>query len=116
MSKQIKQMQMDALKTTFKGVRDLVVLSVTKVDATLDNVVRRNLRKKNVHLHMVKNSLTRRVFGELGLKLDADSPYWKGNSVLAWGAGSIAELSQAIDAEFKIKTQAAQLKDKLTIK
>src|SRR5205823_1797500 len=112
MSKQIKQMQMDALKKAFVGVRDLVVLNVTGVNATLDNTLRHNLRKKNIRLQMVKNSLTRRVFGELGLKVGEDSPFWKGNSVLAWGAGSIAELSQALEAELKGKA-AAQLKDKL---
>ena len=115
MSKQIKQLQMDALKKTFTGVRDLVVLNVTGVNAMLDNSVRHNLRKKNIRLQMVKNSLTRRVFGELGLTLSGDSPFWKGNSLLAWGAGSIAELSQALDAELKGKS-AAQLKDKLTVK
>ena len=41
------------------------------------------------------------MFGELGLNVADDSPYWAGPTLLAWGAGSIAELSQAIDGELK---------------
>ena len=106
---------MDSLKQNFQGVRDMVFLSATGISCQAENQMRLGLRKKNIRLQMVKNSLTRRVFGELGLTLSEDSPFWKGNSLLAWGAGSIAELSQALDAELKGKS-AAQLKDKLTVK
>jgi large subunit ribosomal protein L10 len=115
MSKQIKQMEMDTLKQSFQGVRDLVVLSISKVNATADNGLRQTLRKKNIRLQVVKNSLTRRVFGELGFKIPDDSPYWAGPSTIAYGAGSIAELSQAIEAELKGKT-GAQYKDKVRVK
>ena len=115
MSKQIKQMQMDALHHSFKGVTDLVVLNVNGVNATLDNGLRHSLRKKGIRLQMVKNSLTRRVFGDMGLKIDKDSPYWAGNSVIAWGAGSLGELSKAIEAELKGK-QLAVFKDKIKVK
>jgi large subunit ribosomal protein L10 len=93
MSKQIKQMEMDALKQTFQGVRDLVLLSASGVNAQQDNQFRHALRKKNIRLQVVKNSLTRRVFDELGMKLST----WEGPTVLAWGAGSLAELSRELD-------------------
>src|SRR5215470_9275970 len=99
MSKAIKQMEMDALKNTFKDVRDLVVLSVTGVDCQADNKLRLSLRKKNIRLQVVKNSLARRVFGDIGLGVAPDSPYWTGSTVMAWGSNSIAELSRTIDAE-----------------
>ena len=101
MSKVIKQMEMDALKKTFEGVRDLVVLSIKGLTATADYTFRADLRKKKIRLQVVKNSLTRKVFGELGLNVGDESPYWTGPTTLAWGAGSIAELSQAIDDELK---------------
>jgi len=116
MSKAIKQMQMDALRKSFEGVRDLVVLSVKSINATVDNQLRQTLRKKNIHLQVVKNSLTRRVFDEMGLRVGKDSPYWAGPTLMAWGAGSIAELSQALDAELNKSKQAPQFKDKITIK
>jgi large subunit ribosomal protein L10 len=115
MSKLIKQMEMDALKSTFGGVRDLVVLSITGVNATLDHALRNNLRKKNIKLHFVKNTLARRVLQEMGLSVSPESPYWAGPSAFAWGSGSIAELSQAIDAEMKGKA-GKELRDKVKIK
>src|SRR5262245_24524820 len=116
MSKVIKQMQMDALADTFRDVRDLVVLSIKGLGAQTDNQFRAALRKKKVRLQLVKNTFTRRVFGQLGLEIPADSPYWAGTTVLAWGAGSVSELSRAIETELKAPKTAPLYKDKVTIK
>jgi len=116
MSKVIKQMQMDALADTFQGVRDLVVLGIKGLTAQADNQLRAALRKKKIRLKMVKNTYTRRVFDELGIRIPADSPYWSGTTVLAWGAGSVSELSRAIDTELKAPKTAAQYKDRVRIK
>ncbi len=116
MSKVIKQMQMNALADTFHDVRDLVVLSIKGLAAQADNQLRAALRKKKIRLQMVKNTYTRRVFDELGIRIPADSPYWSGTTVLAWGAGSVSELSRAIDTELKAPKTVAQYKDKVTIK
>lgn len=106
MSKKIKQMEMDTLKQTFQGVRDFVLLTATGIDSQADNGMRLGLRKKNIRLQMVKNSLARRVFGEMGLKVDG---VWEGPTVLAWGVASIAELSREIDALLK-KNKKLQVK------
>src|SRR6516225_9107405 len=106
MSKKIKQMEMDALKTTFDGVRDLVVLSATGIDCQTDNQTRLALRKKNIRLQVVKNSLARRVFTDLGLKL---GNIWEGPTIMAWGADSIAELSKALNA-FIVKNTKIKVK------
>lgn len=116
MSKVIKQMEMDALEANFQGVRDLVVLSVKGLDCHADHALRASLRKKKVRLQVVKNSLARRVFDKLGLTVGADSPYWKGSTVFAWGAASVAELSRAVDGELKAPKTAALYKDKVTVK
>jgi large subunit ribosomal protein L10 len=98
MSKQIKQMEMDHLKQTFQDVRDLVVLSVTKQGCNADNQVRAALRKKNIRFKMVKNSLARRVFDDLGIKVER---FWEGSTVLAWGSSSVADLTKELDALIK---------------
>jgi large subunit ribosomal protein L10 len=98
MSKQIKQLEMDALKATFRDVREMVLLSVSGVDAQLDNKMRLGLRKKNIHLQVVKNSLARRVFSELGMNLESA---WEKPTTIVWGAGSLAELSREIEALMK---------------
>lgn len=95
MSKQIKQMEMDSLKQNFQGVRDMVFLSATGISCQAENQMRLGLRKKNIRLQMVKNSLTRRVFDEFGITFTKP---WQGPTILAWGADSVAELSKEIEA------------------
>jgi large subunit ribosomal protein L10 len=116
MSKVIKQMEMDALRQSFGEVRDLVLLSIKGLNCINEGQFRAALRKKKIRLKAVKNSLTRKVFGEIGLKVPDDSPYWTGPTALAWGTDSIAELSQAIDGELKAPKTGAVYKDKVVIK
>lgn len=111
MSKQIKQMQMKALAKSLDGVRDMVFLSASKVDAVTENKVRLGLRKKNVSLLMVKNSLLRRVFAES--QLDPGEAVWSGPTIVAWGAESIKDLSKAVEATF---LKDDKCKDKVTVK
>lgn len=111
MSKKIKQLEMDSLNRTFQDVRDLVVLSISGLSCQTDNQLRLSLRKKNIRIQVVKNSLAQRVFGELGLGL---SNCWDGPTALAWGAGSLAELSRELNSimtkndKIKAKTAVAE--------
>jgi large subunit ribosomal protein L10 len=102
-------MQMAVLRSTFEKVRDLVVLAPGGVPALNENQLRLTLRKQQVSLMQVKNSLARRVFGELGMKFDQ---VWSGPTVLAWGKDSIAELSKTLDEHL----QKAPFKEKLKVK
>lgn len=95
MSKAIKQLEMNALKKTFDGVRDLVFLNVVGLNAIAENQARLALRKKGIRLQMVKNSLARRIFDELGI---AVAKGWEGSTTIAWGGTSIAGLSKEIQA------------------
>lgn len=116
MSKVIKQMEMSSLKDTFKDVRDLVLLSIKGLSAQAEYMLRANLRKKKIRLHQIKNSLTRRVFDELGMPIDGESSYWKGPTTLVWGPGGVAETSREVDAELKAPKLASVYKEKVTIK
>jgi len=98
MSKVIKQMQMDSLKHVFGDVRDMVLLNIVGLDAVTENQMRLGLRKKGIRLHMVKNSLARRVFADLGLQINSG---WEGSTTVAWGGNSIANLSQELEALIK---------------
>src|SRR5271155_4158144 len=108
MSKVIKQMEIQALEATFKDVRDMVLLSVTGLNSIADNQVRLALRKKGIRLQVVKNSLTRRVFADMGMNI---AKGWEGPTTVAWGGPSIAELSKEInpllkkyEKNFKVKS------------
>src|SRR5262245_54493906 len=116
MSKVIKQMEMDDLKRAFGSARDLVLLHVNKLSCQGDHTLRAALRKKNIRLKMVKNSLTRRVLKELDFAVPDDSPYWQQSTVIAYGAGSIKELSKEIDAELRNTKTAALYKEKVVVK
>ena len=107
MSKQIQQMEMDALKKTFHGIQDLVFLSSSGVSCQTDNQMRLAMRKKKIHFQVVKNSLARRVFSDLGLKLDK---CWEGPTTVAWGAGSVAELSRELDGLIKKSDKKVKVK------
>jgi large subunit ribosomal protein L10 len=98
MSKKIKQMEMDTLKSTFQGVRDLVMMSVVGLGGTPSNQVRLTLRKKNIRLQVVKNSLAKRIFDEMGITL---AGIWEGNTTLAWGGTSVADLCKELDTLLK---------------
>ena len=98
MSKIIKQMEMDALKQTFRDVRDLVALSTVGLNCQKDNQLRLTLRKKNIRLQVVKNSLARRVFDGLGLRA---TRFWEGPTTIAWGGNSLADLSRELDTLLK---------------
>ncbi|MGE3806493.1 MAG: 50S ribosomal protein L10 [Gemmataceae bacterium] len=106
MAKRIKQMEIDALKSAFTDVRDMVLLSYTGMDSVADNQMRTELRKKNVRLKLVKNSLARRVLGDLGVDAGA---VWDGPTYVAWGSNSLAELSRTLDGlakkSLKVKIQ-----------
>jgi ribosomal protein L10 len=112
MSKVIKQMEMDDLKRTFTGVRDLVVLSTERLTSQGEYTFRAALRKKGVRLRVVKNSLCRRVFRELNLQVPDDSPYWLKQTMLAWGTNSISELTREIEGELKNPKTSGLYKDR----
>jgi large subunit ribosomal protein L10 len=118
MSKVIKDMQMASIRDTFQEVRDLVVLSIKGLDCHADHALRAALRKKKVRLQVVKNTLTCKVFGEMGIPAASTGAFWAGPTTLAWGAPgvSIAEVSRAIEGELKNAKTAAAYKDKVNIK
>ena len=94
MSKKIKELELNDLRKTFKGVRDFVLLQPLKLDSAADYELRRGLRAKKIRVKMVKNSFVKKVFDENGVKVDPGA----GPTLLCWGAGSPKELGTAVDA------------------
>jgi large subunit ribosomal protein L10 len=115
MSKLVKNMEYTALEKTFSGVRDLLLITPSKVDSGLDFNFRKQLRDKKVRVQMVKNSLVKRVFEAQGVKL-ADKN-WTGTTLVAWGGDSIKDLSKAVDGLIKdIEKKDPKTKDKFKVK
>ncbi len=96
--KEIKQKQIQDLENDFRSVRDLVLFSASGLNAITENKIRLDLRKKNIRLKLVKNTFMRRVCDNLGMKVDG---VWAGPTMVAWGAGSLADLSKELEKTFK---------------
>jgi large subunit ribosomal protein L10 len=99
MSKYVKEMMMDQLRSDLDGSRSLLILDLKGLGATAEHGLRRDLRKKSIRLRVLKNSLARRVFTEMGM--EGLSPFLEGPSAVAWGGEGIAELAKEISSQVK---------------
>jgi ribosomal protein L10 len=113
MSKKIKALEIDALRSTFKGVRDYVVLEPMKVDAGAEYEFRKNLRAKQVRVQLVKNTFAKKVFSEMGITVDK---VWAGPTLLCWGGANIKALSTAVDDQVKASKKDPKAPDKFKVK
>jgi large subunit ribosomal protein L10 len=99
MSKYVKEMMMDQLKTELDGARSVLIVDFKGLDAVAENKLRLDLRKKKIKTRALKNSLARRVFSEVGLGgLDK---FLVGPSVAVWGGDGVAELAKEISGHVK---------------
>ena len=94
MSKVIKQMEMDALKQTFQDIRDMVILSASKLSCQQDTQLRTALRKKNIRLRVVKNSLAERA--SKGTKVEEVLKHLSGVTSIAYTTGDPVALAKAL--------------------
>jgi large subunit ribosomal protein L10 len=99
MSKYVKELMMDQLRSDLDGNRSLLILDLKDLDAVAEHGLRRDLRKKSIHLRVLKNSLARRVFADLGM--DGLSRFLEGPSAMAWGGEGITELAKEISSQVK---------------
>jgi len=99
MSKYVKELMMDQLRTDLDGTRSLLILDLKGLDAIAEHQFRRDMRKKAIRVRALKNSLARRVFSEMGL--DGLSGYLEGPSVLVWGGDGVAELAKEVSTQVK---------------
>jgi large subunit ribosomal protein L10 len=99
MSKYVKEMMMDQLKSELDGARSVLIVDFKDLDAISENKLRLDLRKKKIKTRSLKNSLARRVFSEVGLGgLDK---FLAGPSVAIWGGDGVAELAKEVSDQVK---------------
>jgi large subunit ribosomal protein L10 len=99
MSKYVKELMMDQLRTELDGSRSVLILDLKGLDAVSENQFRRDLRKKSIRIRALKNTLARRVFSEMGM--DGLSRFLEGPSVAVWGGDGVAELAKEISTQVK---------------
>ena len=101
MSKLVKNLLVDDLKGRLKGVNDLIVVSLGRLDGTKTTQLRQTLRKKKIHLQLIKNSLARRA--TLDTPLAPAFGKTEGMLAIAWGGEDVVDLAKDLDRVSGIK-------------
>lgn len=112
MSKKIKELELNTLRNTFKGVRDMVLLEPLKLDSATEYEFRKKLRDKKIRVKLVKNTLVKKVFTENDVTAEPGS----GPTLLAWGGESVKELALAVTGLLKELKKDPKAPDKFKIK
>lgn len=99
MSKYVKEMMMDQLRSDLGDARSMLILDFKGLDAVSEHQLRMDLRKKSIQVRTLKNTLARRVLADAGV--DGLAKYLEGPSVLVWGGTGPAELAKEISAQLK---------------
>ena len=112
MSKLVKQIELDTLRAEFKGVKDYVLLEPIKVDSLTEYEFRKKLRNAKVRVRLVKNSYTRKIFGEMGI----NGGELSGPTVLCWGGESVKSLATNVDTAVKESKKDPKAPEKFKVK
>jgi large subunit ribosomal protein L10 len=105
MSKYVKNLVSDELKSRLTGVNDLLFVNIAPLSANVNCELRRELRGKDIHLMMVKNSLARRACE--GTPLAAGFEGLAGQTAVMWGGQDIVSLAKEFVRLTKEKQYAA---------
>ncbi len=87
MSKPIKEMMRDELIQRFQDAGSVAICGFTGLDADATYAMRGRLEEKEINFTVVKNSLARAAFKQVGLDTAVDM--LDGPCAVAWGADSV---------------------------
>lgn len=100
MSKQVKEIIMRDYTSRISDdageFGDVMLIDIRSVKGTDTTKLRANLRKKDIHVTMVRNSLARKVFK--GTSLESLSEMLAGSTAIAYGGNSVVEVAREIIA------------------
>ena len=94
MSKYVKNLIADNLRGRLQGVDNAILVNVIGLKANLNTRLRTELRSKNIHVMVVKNSLARRAVADTPL-----APMFEdvsGSTAICWGADDIVSLAKEV--------------------
>lgn len=94
MSKYVKDLITKDLRKRLEGVDDALVVDVIGLKNDKNVALRQRLRKKNIHLLVVKNSLARRATE--GTRLERAFESTQGTMALIWGGEDIISLAKEV--------------------
>ncbi len=99
MSKPVKEMIRKELTRRLEGVTSLAVIGFTGLDAITTNQIRHRLREKDIRVTVVKNSVARQAFREVGL--DKAPEALDGPCAVAYGSDSVVTIVRELLAIHK---------------
>jgi large subunit ribosomal protein L10 len=94
MSKYVKNLISDDLRRRLQGVDDALLVNMIGLGATASNRLRAELRQKNIHVMVVKNSLAARA--TLGTPLAPMFAGLGGSAAVCWGSSDIIGLAKEV--------------------
>lgn len=94
MSKKVKGFIQEELRQRYQGTDQCLVVSVRGLSGVENNELRGALLNKDIRLNVVKNSLARRAFADLGL--EAASDLFDGPCAVVVGGESIVDAAKVV--------------------
>jgi large subunit ribosomal protein L10 len=94
MSKYVKSLLTDNIREKLEGVESALVVNVIGLNAGQDYLLRKELRSKNIHLMVVRNSLAARATE--GTLLNPAFEGLDGTAAVVWGGEDIVSLAKEI--------------------
>ena len=107
MSKPVKELVRKDLIARLQGVSSLAIVGFTGVDAVSNNRLRAKLMAKDIRITVVKNSIARQAFKEMGLEPAVG--LLEGPCAVAYGADSVVTIVREL---LEIKRDTPNLKVK----
>lgn len=94
MSKYVKELLTDEIGKRLDGVQDALLVNISGMTANANSALRVALRKKNIRMTMVKNSLARRA--SEGTSLSSAFTGIEGSTAIIWGGEDIVGLAKEV--------------------
>jgi large subunit ribosomal protein L10 len=94
MSKYVKDLITDDIRGRLENIHDALLVNMVGLDANTNTRLRAELRKKNIHILVIKNSMAARATAGTSL-----APLFEGlggTAAICWGAEDIVSLAKEI--------------------
>jgi large subunit ribosomal protein L10 len=95
MSLFIKNQIQNDYEKKFDGVTEFVVIDTTGISGLDNNLFRGEMKKKNMHLSVVKNSLMRLALKKKGME-NAGQVFQSGPCVVVYGGDSVIDVAKEV--------------------
>jgi ribosomal protein L10 len=94
MSKTVKNLLINDLRSKLEGLNDCLLVNVIGLNSEKTTKLRAELRKKNIHLQVIKNSMARRATD--GMPIASAFEGLEGSLAIVWGSEDVVSLAKDV--------------------